>query len=710
MARAAAAVVAAATTPLLPAWAAACAAHPRLRRDLLARFGLSVPALAPGVVWVHAASVGEVGAAEALVAYLPGRVLLTADTDTGVERARAIAAASGGRVVAAIRPVDHPWTLAPLWAESRPRAVVLVEGTYWPQLAARCASAGVPLLRVSAKAGDRTRRLARRWWYAVVTAPTTRVVCRDDDEAAWFRAVGGAPVAVAGDLKGARAVADNPLTWSRPFVVGASTRGEEVALVEACAALDDRPALLLAPRHRERFDGVIAALAERGVPFVARTSLVDGRVPADVDVVVLDTIGELAGCLVGAAAAVVGGTFDPAIGGHSPLEAFVAGVPVVAGPHRSANEAAFEQGPVVAAEAATGGALARALAAARGMQVPAVGADAAVSTARWVVQDLGTPAPEAAPRPWALVGAVAYAATSAVHHRAFSLGLRRVARVDVPVVSVGSTNARGSGKTPTARWMADELRRRGHTVGIAVRGYRRRRGGADVRVSDQTRSADDLGDEGALHALAGYLVAAAPDRVACARALVDRGVTVVVLDDGLQHRRLHRDVDLVVLDARNPHARGLIPLGERREWDTVPPRATGAIVHHGPLGWETGVPTAVATRTPGPWHRDGCVVEAPEGPVVAFAGVARPGDVLASLDDLQVAVFRPLEDHQPIGSELVRELLAVAAGRPLVCTAKDAVRLPPEVATQVYWRDVSVRVPSAPESWFVPVPSTGPKV
>ncbi len=209
--RTAAALLGTLAVPWLPLAAAALALHPRTRPDLRQRLGLSVPPVPMGVVWVHAASVGEIAAAEALVATLPGPVLLTADTDTGAERAREIAAASGGKVTAGVRPLDHPWTVAPLWAAARPRAVVLVEGTWSPQLAARCSAAGVPLARVSAKAGASTRRWARRWWYAPVTDATSLVVARDEGEAAWFRAAGCAHVVVGGDLKAARPLQASPL-------------------------------------------------------------------------------------------------------------------------------------------------------------------------------------------------------------------------------------------------------------------------------------------------------------------------------------------------------------------------------------------------------------------------------------------------------------------------------------------------------------------
>ena len=190
-------------------------------------------------------------------------------------------------------------------------------------------------------------------------------------------------------------------------------------------------------------------------------------------------------------------------------------------------------------------------------------------------------------------------------------------------------------------------------------------------------------------------------------ALQAAGATAVVLDDGLSHRRLHRDVDIVVVDGRFPKGRGLIPLGERREMSIVPSRVHGVIVQRGlPGDIEVDkVPVAAANRLPGVWHKGDRAMPAPEGPVAAFAGVGRPADVLASLA-FPVARFRGLQDHQQVDSRLAKELLDWAGDLPLVCTAKDWVRLPKSLQGRVWWRDENVTVDGAPESWFPTVNAT----
>ena len=94
-------------------------------------------------------------------------MLVTADTPEGLAEAERLALHLE-HVVCAIRPADHPWTLAPLWSGARARGLVFIEGAWWPQLASMAARAGVPVIRASAKVGPATRRwgrwgLYRRW-------------------------------------------------------------------------------------------------------------------------------------------------------------------------------------------------------------------------------------------------------------------------------------------------------------------------------------------------------------------------------------------------------------------------------------------------------------------------------------------------------------------------------------------------------------------
>jgi tetraacyldisaccharide 4'-kinase len=171
----------------------------------------------------------------------------------------------------------------------------------------------------------------------------------------------------------------------------------------------------------------------------------------------------------------------------------------------------------------------------------------------------------APPWPARLLAAV-YGAVVRLRLAAYARGWRKQQRAGVPVVVVGNIVAGGSGKTPLVIAIVERLRAAGRTPGIATRGYGRDE--PQVPRWVETRSDPALcGDEPVLVARrTGAKVRADRDRVAAARALVEAGCDVVVCDDGLQHYRLARDVEIEVVDARRGHGNGrLLPAGPLRE-------------------------------------------------------------------------------------------------------------------------------------------------
>ncbi len=629
------------------------------------RVGLVVPPVQPGSVWVHASSVGEVAAVASLVARLPPPVLLTTDTDTGLEAAtrlvRTVPALSVG-----IRPLDLLWTLAPLLSELRPRALLLAESVSPPVLSRTLRAAGVPVIRVSGRVGPRSRRFGR-WWAAL--ARVDLVLARDAHEAAFFGQFG--PVLLAGDGKLAGPAPVNPLNFGRPYVVGVSTReGDEARILDATTGL-----VVLAPRDLARVPEVEAVVCARGLQCVRRSALLGSVVPVEADVLLVDTFGDLAGILNGARVAVIGGSFAASPGAHSPAEAIRAGTPVIAGPFGGRNEVQLRSAVRV-----DPGGLRTALA---GPLPPPVRlTDGVDVTLQAVLARLGGPIAERTPRPWA--------APLAPVLRLLA-GFRRAPfwSATVPVLAVGSANARGPGRTSFARWLAEELRRRGFDVGVSVRGYRRVDPGSDVRDDTQSPRAADLGDEGALFAADGHRVAAGPDRRATVERLLANGATVIVLDDGLGSHPVRSLVDIEIVDARFPTARGPLPAGERR-----PNARPGQVVvwTHVSALFPAPAGAVVATARPGPW-----VAEPPSGSVAAFAGLGRSADI-AQFGDLAIARFRALRDHQGISDASLDGLITWADGLPLVTTAKDAVRLPLHRRHEVNWRDVTVDVENFPEA------------
>jgi 3-deoxy-D-manno-octulosonic-acid transferase len=330
---------------------------------LRGRLGLALPEAPPGALWLHAVSVGEVAVAAVVAGALPigTPLLLTTITPTGQARARAL---FGRRAGVGYLPIDLGALVERFLSRLRPAALVLVEGDYWPLLLARCRRHRLPVVVINGRVGDRTLRLLAkrpriaRWLLGAVDS----FAMQTSEDAQRLRALGVAAekVTVAGNLKydaaeppaqPALEVAVRAAGAGRPILVAGSTMaGEEAAVLAAFSALGggERAMLVLAPRHPERWDEVARLLAGSGLrwqrrsamqssggsgaaalaarePALARDGASDGpgagreSVPSPPAVVLLDTIGELAGLYRLAAGCFVGGTLT-GTGGHNPLE------------------------------------------------------------------------------------------------------------------------------------------------------------------------------------------------------------------------------------------------------------------------------------------------------------------------------------------------------------------------------------------------------
>lgn len=575
----------------------------------------------PGSVWIHGASLGEAAVGQQIAASMRP-AFVTTDTT------------SGRTVASTLRPLDHPWTLAPVWAEARPRLLLWIESSWWPALGRLARRSGVPEVAVGLKA---TPGVLRR--FRLLGGPAAALARTDEDAerlAPYTRVLG-----VTGSFKAA-APLPSPLTWSEPFLVAASAReGDCEALIEAREQAFPGHALLLAPRHPGR-------IPDTGRPVLRRSDGVS-EIPPGHDLY-LDTWGELARCLVGAEAAVIGGTWDPALGGHSANETRAAGVRFVHGPCTSSNPGDFAGG-VQTARAHLVASLQQALLG------PAPAPPTPLDTRP--LERLAKVSPEIEPRPWA--------------PRQPRRRVRR-RRIQPWVIAVGSFNARGSGKTSTTAFVAHALRRRGLSVCVVTRGVGRYARG----VGDSQLHGPDpwwLGDEGAALALQGLRVLAHPDRERVLR----NSQGIVVLEDGL-HAPIHADVRVEAIDARFPRARGPLLRGEGRTRIATEVRI---VHHHGAFAVPPGAHPAI--REPGAWS-------GPFDRCVAFSGIGRPADFFATVPEAEDA--RGFADHGWHGPARMRDLLDWAAGRTLVTTDRDWVRIAPVFREQVVYRGLRVRVPT----------------
>ena len=275
-------------------------------------------------------------------------------------------------------------------------------------------------------------------------------------------------------------------------------------------------------------------------------------------------------------------------------------------------------------------------------------------------------------------------------------GWRGVERLPCRVVGVGNLVAGGAGKTPTAAWVARALRERGHRVVLASRGYGRRGRRDIVVVSDGKfvrAGVAEAGDEPlvlAAHA-PGVPVLVGRDRARVGwRALSTFGAEVLVLDDGFQHHRLHRDVDLVLFDGRVGFGNGhCLPAGPLRE----PPAALRAAacvgVVDGPLSERHEArlgklapaafrfaarrrPASLRSLSGGPREDPGLLRGVELG---VLSGLARPDGLRLSLEALgaKVVAERRFRDHHVYRAG---DLAGLADAAPLwVTSEKDAVKI-----------------------------------
>jgi len=307
--------------------------EPAWRRGWRERFALDLPPPGP-YIWIHAVSLGEMLAAAPLVSALYAahrneRMLVTCATPAGLGAARA---AFGDAVHVCWLPLDHAWCVRRFVASVRPRLCALVETELWPNLLAALDAAGVPAVVVNASLSEASlRRYRRLRLFRDAAATLHHVAAQDPSAAERFRRLGAPHVSVAGHLKlDCEPAPARP--HARPCWIAASVRpGEEAAVLDAHARLlAARPdaLLVLAPRHRDRFEPVADAAKRRWR--VARRSR--GEAPASgTQVLLVDTLGELRTLYELGDLAFVGGSLAPH-GGHNPAEAAACSLPVLMGP------------------------------------------------------------------------------------------------------------------------------------------------------------------------------------------------------------------------------------------------------------------------------------------------------------------------------------------------------------------------------------------
>ncbi len=288
-----------------------------------------------------------------------------------------------------------------------------------------------------------------------------------------------------------------------------------------------------------------------------------------------------------------------------------------------------------------------------------------------------------------------YAGVVAYRNRRFDAG-RGVVTFDRPVISVGNLSMGGTGKTPMVERIVALLREHGHDPAIAMRGYRSKRTGLSDEAEQYKAKFDDLP------------IVVTPKRVEGLFDLFNtaRGEAVdcIVLDDGFQHRRIARQLDMVLIDAtRDPFADAVFPAGRLREPTANLSRATHVAITHAELVSPDAV-RSLAARAAVEAGLSGCAVAAHEWAglavvhqgsetaepvsflaskrVVAACAIGQPAGFLSGLERAHAYVVESvvLPDHDPFSNATIERICRAASDMParisaIVVTGKDWTKL-----------------------------------
>ena len=327
---------------------------PSYRERVGERFGFGPPIAGP-TIWIHAVSVGEVQAAQPLVAQIRRRhprykLVLTTVTPTGAARARLL---FGDLVELRYVPLDLPGSVKRFFDRVQPRLAMILETELWPNLYAECGRRGIPLVLASARVSPRSVGKYRRLvpLFRKTLSHGIVIAAQSETDAERFKSIGATPerTHVTGNIKfdfqPPTGIEAQGLDWreqnapGRPiWVAGSTHEGEEAIVLDAHRIVLDRfpdALLVLVPRHPQRFDSVRDLLAKRNDRSANRSSR--AAISPRTSVLLGDTMGELMMFYAASDVAFVAGSLIP-IGGHNLLEPASVGRPVLTGPHNFNSE------------------------------------------------------------------------------------------------------------------------------------------------------------------------------------------------------------------------------------------------------------------------------------------------------------------------------------------------------------------------------------
>lgn len=269
---------------------------------------------------------------------------------------------------------------------------------------------------------------------------------------------------------------------------------------------------------------------------------------------------------------------------------------------------------------------------------------------------------------------------SALRRLMFRLGLFKQPKLNVPVVIVGNIGVGGNGKTPVVIYLVEQLKAKGLTVGVISRGYGGNEQMHPLLVNDET-TAEQAGDEPVLiYQRCNVAVMVGRDRVLSVEKLMAQGCNIIISDDGLQHYRLKRDVELIIVDGKRRFGNGwLMPAGPLREGLWRLKSVDKVIVNSGLADIDEDLMTLQADsvinvmtkqrKSIGDFLNENCK----NNSVNALAGIGNPERFFISLHELGFTLGQKISfvDHHHYNKDDLQQFNVAV---PLLMTEKDAVK------------------------------------
>jgi 3-deoxy-D-manno-octulosonic-acid transferase len=704
---------------------------------------------APGAIWLHGVSAGEIVTAAPLITRLreqEPRVPIFVSTATASGRTVALKRFEGIADGVFYCPLDYASCVRRVLSRLKPSLVMVLETEIWPNLYAEVKRVSASLAIVNARISSRSWPQYRsvKWFFApVVRLPDLILPQSVIDRERYYRlGVPPSKLHLEGNLKYDSCSAAPPLAiptfGADPIWIAASTvapgesrhykhKVDEDDIVldafETLRAEFPRLLLILAPRQPSRFDIVAEKLARRYIHFIRRTEVRDRPDSKLIlpGVLLLDTLGELAGTFHLADAVFVGGSLAPR-GGHNILEPAASGAAVITGPHMENFETIahefLEAGAMLQVDRPEDLAPLTATLLRDRAQARSIG-----RRARLIVEHKQGSADRIAAKLWPLYWSAAPRTPHGIFARAVlapvselwivgsSIKRRRdearQERLPVPVASIGGITVGGAGKTPFTNYLAKQLYYRGYHPAILTRGYRRRTPARNIILPAGGQLSPALtGDEAQIFLRAGVSpLGIGANRVETGRLLMQHhDIDLFLLDDGFQHRKIYRDADIVVIDGLTPFGdRHVVPLGRLREPLDSLGRADAIVITRADnklrfdllakqvRQFNPHAPIFRVFTRPLQWRmcrQHSTVAELPFSRVAAFCAIGNPQAFwnLLSQIGLEVVYRWTFPDHHEYKQAELRRIASQAQGAGaeiLVTTEKDRINFPGDFASAV---------------------------